>query len=273
MKLFAIGDVQGCHASLLELLEAIAFDPLHDRLWFCGDLVNRGPDSLAVLRLVRELGDSAVSVLGNHDLHLLAVAAGVVRRKRRDTLNAVLDAPDCDELLDWLRHRPLAVYEHGLLLVHAGLAPSWTAERTLQLAGEVQALLRGSDYAGLLRDMYGDDPAAWDDALTGNARLRCIINYLTRVRYCDAAGAMALEAKGKPGSQPPGCIPWFRVAGRASAATPVVFGHWSTLGPVEDDNIVPLDSGCVWGGELTAIRLLPRGTRTSVACAAAQAPG
>lgn len=273
MSLFAIGDVQGCHASLLELLDAIAFDPLRDRLWFCGDLVNRGPDSLAVLRLARELGDRAVCVLGNHDLHLLAVAAGVVQRKRRDTLDAVLDAPDRDELLHWLRHRPLAVYEHGLLLVHAGLAPSWTAGRALELAGEVEALLRGPGYAGLLGDMYGDEPSAWDDALTGNARMRCIINYLTRARYCDAAGAMALQLKGAPGSQPPGYVPWFRVAGRLSAATPVIFGHWSTLGTVEDDNIVALDSGCVWGGELTAMRLLPRGARTSVACTAAQTPG
>ncbi len=273
MRLFAIGDVQGCHTALLELLDAIAFDPPRDRLWFCGDLVNRGPDSLSVLRLVRELGDSAVTVLGNHDLHLLAVAAGVVQAKSRDTLDAVLDAPDSNELLDWLRHCPLAVYDHGILMVHAGLAPSWTAAQTIQLAGEVETALRAPGYMGLLQDMYGDEPVAWDDTLTGSPRLRCIINYLTRTRYCDASGAMALQAKDAPGSQPPGFEPWFRIAGRASADTPVIFGHWSTLGQVEDRNVVALDSGCVWGGRLTAMRLLPRGPRTSVPCRAAQAPG
>lgn len=273
MRLFAIGDVQGCHASLKDLLEQIAFDPRNDQLWFCGDLVNRGPDSLAVLRFVRELGDSASVVLGNHDLHLLAVAAGVTSSKSRDTLAEILDAPDREELLEWLRHRPLAVYEHGILLVHAGLAPSWSAQDTLALAGEVERVLRGPDPAGLLKEMYGNEPAAWDATLEGMPRLRCIINFLTRVRYCDAAGALALDDKGTPGSQPEGHMPWFRVPGRASADTPVIFGHWSTLGPVEDLNVVPLDTGCVWGGQLTAFRLLPRGGRISVPCTASQIPG
>lgn len=258
MSTYAIGDVQGCHAELLDLLAAIDFDPHRDLAVFVGDLVNRGPHSLEVLRLVRSLGASAISLLGNHDLHLLAVANGG-KPGRRDTLDAVLAAPDCSELLDWLARQPLA-WRHpasGALLIHAGVAPQWSVEQTLALAAEASERLRGRQGGRFLSRMYGDQPETWSDALRGIDRTRFVVNCLTRARYCRADGGLDLRHKGAPGTQPQGLIPWFQFPGRASRGTPLVFGHWSTLGRVHwrEDNVYGLDTGCIWGGRLSALEL------------------
>ena len=250
--------MQGCYEPLARLVDALDFDPARDRLWFTGDLVNRGPDSLACLRYVKGLGAAAVTVLGNHDLHLMCVAEGVERRRKRDTLDDVLEAPDREELLSWLRTRPLFHLEDGVALVHAGLLPEWTVERARALAGEVEARLRGSGYRGLLERMYGDEPDRWDDALEGIDRLRVIINAMTRLRVCDAHGAMVLRFKGEPGEAPHGWTPWFDGQGRASRDHAIVCGHWSALGVVQRRDLVSLDSGCVWGRALTAVRLADR---------------
>lgn len=261
MATYVIGDVQGCFAPLQALLEAIAFRPGRDRLWFAGDLVNRGPASLAVLRFVRDLGDSAVSVLGNHDLHLLAVAGGAAKPKPRDTLDEVLTAADRDELLAWLRARPLFHYDEriGWGCVHAGLLPQWDLAQALALAHEAGAAINGPDYIAVLRRMYGNEPAAWDEGLSGDARLRVIINAMTRLRFCSADGVMRLEEKGPPGAQAEGALPWFAAPGRRSAGLRLLFGHWSALGAgrhgAETGAVVSLDSGCVWGRTLTAFRL------------------
>lgn len=266
--LLVIGDLQGCDDSLQALLRIA---PPHGRLVFLGDLVNRGPASLPALRRVRDMGERAVTVLGNHDLHLLAVAEGIRPLHRDDTLQPVLDAPDAPELLAWLRHRPLAHFEQGALFVHAGLLPPWTAGRALELAGEVERRLRAPDYRDFLQTMYGNEPARWDDGLAGNDRLRCILNALTRVRYLDAGGAMDLRPKQAPSAAPPGIVPWFDHPARASASTPVVFGHWSTLGLMLRDDAVCLDSGCLWGGELTALSW-PQRTVYRVPCPQARPP-
>jgi bis(5'-nucleosyl)-tetraphosphatase (symmetrical) len=240
------------------LLEAIAFDRTRDRLWFVGDLVNRGPRSLECLRLVKGLGDAAVTVLGNHDLHLLCVAHGAEKRRKRDTLEDVLEAPDREELLEWLRHRPLMHVEEGHVLVHAGLLPEWTVAKARDLAGEVQEALRGPRFQKLLDRMYGDEPARWDDDLRGADRLRVIINAMTRLRVCDDDGAMVLSFKGEPGEASDAWTPWFDVPGRKSADHPIVCGHWSALGVVVRPDLLSLDSGCVWGRSLTAVRLSDR---------------
>jgi bis(5'-nucleosyl)-tetraphosphatase (symmetrical) len=240
------------------LLEAIAFDRTRDRLWFVGDLVNRGPRSLECLRLVKGLGDAAVTVLGNHDLHLLCVAHGAEKRRKRDTLEDVLEAPDREELLEWLRHRPLMHVEEGHVLVHAGLLPEWTVAKARDLAGEVQGALRGPRFQKLLDRMYGDEPARWDDDLRGADRLRVIINAMTRLRVCDDDGAMVLSFKGEPGEASDAWTPWFDVPGRKSADHPIVCGHWSALGVVVRPDLLSLDSGCVWGRSLTAVRLSDR---------------
>jgi bis(5'-nucleosyl)-tetraphosphatase (symmetrical) len=258
MALYAIGDLQGCHGPLQSLLASIAFDRDRDRLWFAGDLVNRGPDSLACLRFVRSLGDRAVAVLGNHDLHLLCVAEGVEKKRARDTLDEVLAAPDRDELLAWLRARPLFHVEAGHALVHAGLLPGWTVTRALALAAEVEVALQGPRHRALLEHMYGDQPDRWDESLAGFERLRVTINAMTRLRMVHADGAMALRFKGEPGEAPGGLVPWFRAEGRASRDHTIVCGHWSALGLHFGDGIVALDSGCVWGRALTAIRLEDR---------------
>ncbi len=272
MPTYAIGDIQGCHDSLLHLLDAIAFDPGADRLWFVGDLVNRGPDSLGVLRLIRELGDTAICVLGNHDLHLLALSEGFGRVHKGDTLEQVLTAPDCDELLHWLRHRRLAWGERGFLLVHAGVLPGWTPEAALAYAAEAEAALQGADYRAFFERMYGNQPAAWDDALTGMDRLRVIVNTFSRLRYCSPAGEMEFHHKGAPGSQPAPWLPWFEVPGRASAETTCVIGHWSTLGLINRPDLIALDTGCLWGGRLTAVRLEDRQV-FAVACPQQRRPG
>lgn len=253
----AIGDLQGCHAPLAALLAAA--DPTGGApLWFAGDLVNRGPDSLGALRRVRALGERATVVLGNHDLHLLAVACGVRRAKRDDTLGPLLASPERGALLDWVRTRPLAHRADGHLLVHAGVFPQWTAEQTVALAAEVEAVLRGPDWVDFLRVMYGNAPDHWDDALSGDARLRAIVNALTRMRYLDARGRMVVEVKEGLATAPPGLLPWFDAPGRRTADAVVVFGHWSTLGLLLRPDLVALDTGCVWGGSLTAVRLTDR---------------
>jgi bis(5'-nucleosyl)-tetraphosphatase (symmetrical) len=274
MAVYAVGDVQGCLAALQALLRNIGFDPAQDQLWFTGDLVNRGPQSLETLRFVRALGPSAVTVLGNHDLHLLALAAGAAKLKSRDTLATTLAAPDRDELLAWLRSRPLLHHDARLnvALVHAGLLPSWTLEQALRLAAEAQETLRHGD--SFFAHMYGDLPDRWSEALRGHDRIRVIINALTRLRYCDLDGAMDLHCNGAPGTQPVDLVPWYAVPGRKSAGARIVFGHWSTLGTYQGNNVVGIDSGCVWGGALTAVRLDgPDAGFVQVPCPELQRPG
>lgn len=260
MAIYAIGDVQGCYESLRRLLDVVGFDPDRDRLWFVGDLVNRGPDSLAVLRFIKSLGDQAVVVLGNHDLHLLARAEGQMRDAKKDNLDDILTAPDRDDLLTWLRHRPLMHHDQDkrFTMVHAGLPPQWDLPLALACAREVEAALRGSEYQGFLRAMYGDEPASWSVDLTGMERLRFITNCLTRMRYCDASGRLDLAAKGHPKTQPAGALPWFRIPWRASRGERIVFGHWSTLKWLAEENVWSMDTGCLWGGHLTAIRIRRR---------------
>jgi bis(5'-nucleosyl)-tetraphosphatase (symmetrical) len=258
MMIYAIGDVQGCQEQLQALLEKVGSAIPHPKLWFAGDLVNRGPRSLEALRQVRALGDAAVAVLGNHDLHLLAIATGIRKQHKRDTLDSILSAPDRDDLIDWLRHRPLAHLECGHLLVHAGVLPQWTARQAVELAHEVERVLQGPDWIDFLREMYGNEPAKWDDALTGVERLRCIVNGMTRLRFCRPDGEMEFHAKEGTSKAPPGFMPWFDVPGRKTEDVTVVFGHWSTLGLMLRPDLVALDTGCVWGRQLTAVRLEDR---------------
>ena len=276
MALYLIGDVQGCNAALGRLLDRLAFSPSRDHVILLGDLVNRGPDSLGVLRRVMALGGSAQALLGNHDLHLLATAHGVRKPHRNDTVNDILEAPDRPALLDWLRQRPMAIHTHGWLMVHAGVLPSWDLGQTLALAGEVQGVLRSADWVDFLHGMYGNQPDRWRDDLAGDARLRVIVNALTRLRFCSADGTMEFEAKDSASAAPAGFVPWFEVPGRRTAGRPVAFGHWSTLGAVDRADVLPLDTGCVWGGCLTAARLLDEQgavERIDVRCAQAQRPG
>ncbi len=253
MSRHAIGDVQGCYEELRALLERIGFSADRDRLWFVGDLVNRGPRSLEVLRFIRSLGDAAVVVLGNHDLHLLAVAAGCRRARRSDTLDAILSASDRERLLEWLLLRPLAHFEAGDLMVHAGVVPQWTVETTLALAREVEAALR-HDPRRLFENMYGNEPDRWSPGLAGADRLRFVINVLTRMRVCTREGRINLDVKGKPPADGGEWRPWFDVE-RLTRDTRVVCGHWSALGLVVRGDVVVLDTGCVWGGALTAFDL------------------
>lgn len=268
MALYAIGDVQGCFDALRALLDKLRFDPTCDTLWFTGDLVNRGPQSLDVLRFVAGLGAHAVTVLGNHDLHLLAVATGCAKPKTRDTLGAILTAPDREALLDWLRRRPLLHMDvtRNLALVHAGLVPQWSIDEARALASEVEVALRGPNTIQFFRYMYGDAPDRWHTELRGYERLRFIVNVLTRLRYCDANGRIELSQKGAPGSQPPPWVPWYSVDARRSRGTRIVFGHWSTLGLHRENGVFGLDTGCVWGGKLTALRLDGEGAPVEVVC-------
>lgn len=255
MSLYAIGDVQGCHAELCQLLDLIGFSPGPDRLWLVGDLVNRGPGSLAALREIRALGDAATCVLGNHDFHLLMVAAGHARAHRSDTIAPVLAAPDRDELLAWVRSWPLVVADGNRLLVHAGLLPQWTTTQALALSGEIQAMLAGADHDRFLRTLYGNEPPAWRDDLAGHERLRVIVNACTRMRFCTADGTMEFGEKRGPAHAPEGFRPWFAHEARATAHATIVCGHWSTHELLLAPNLLMLDSGCLWGGALTAIRL------------------
>ena len=249
---FAIGDLQGCAPSLHELLAQL---PVAAKLRFVGDLVNRGPASLETLRAVQALAPGAKTVLGNHDIHLLAVAAGVRKKGKSDTLDDILSAPDCDELLTWLRHQPLAIAENGFLIVHAGVLPQWTANQVIDLAQEVEVELQGPNWQGFLADIFGNAADRWDDSLRGIERHRVIVNALTRLRFCSADGVMDLKTKEGLGKAPAGVMPWFDVPGRRTADTTVVCGHWSTLGLVMRPNLMAPDIGCVWGGKLTAARL------------------
>jgi len=258
MAHYAIGDIQGCHAELCELLALIGFSSATDRLWLTGDLVNRGPDSLGVLREVRALGDAAQTVLGNHDLHLLTVAAGHRLSHRDDTIAQILAAPDRDELLEWLVRQPLAIAEGTMLMLHAGVLPQWSAARVLELAGEVEAVLASADREPFLRVLYGDEPHAWRDDLRDFDRLRAIVNALTRLRFCTREGQMEFREKRGVAHAPAGFAPWFAHENRRTASTPVVCGHWSTLGLLLAPNVLMLDSGCLWGGALTAIRFPDR---------------
>ena len=258
MAVYAIGDVQGCYDPLRHLLDTIDFDPATDTLWFVGDLVNRGPKSLKTLRFVKSLGDSAISVLGNHDLHLLALAAGKVSGRRRfGSLYKLLESKHGDELLDWLRHRPLAHYDESMdtLLVHAGTHPDWTVKKTLKCAAEVEAELQGKKYKALLGKMYGNSPRRWSNELSGFKRHRFIINCLTRMRMLTPKGGLNFAHNGSPYRGSRNLVPWFEQEDRATGETRVVFGHWSALGLIVLPELISTDTGCVWGRQLTAVRL------------------
>jgi bis(5'-nucleosyl)-tetraphosphatase (symmetrical) len=258
MATYAIGDVQACLAPLERLLGEIGFSRSRDRLWFVGDLVNRGRDSAAVVRLVRDLGECAAVVQGNHDLHLLALAAGHAKRRADDTFDDLLTAPDRDELLEWLRFRPMLHVEDEYVMVHAGLLPSWSVGQAEDLAAEAEAELRAKRYRLFLAELYGSKPDAWDDRLRGMDRLRVIVNAMTRMRFCTADGVMDFRAKGEAERAPPGFMPWFDVPARRHRDATVVCGHWSALGLRVRPDLLALDTGCVWGGALTAIRLEDR---------------
>jgi bis(5'-nucleosyl)-tetraphosphatase (symmetrical) len=253
--IYLLGDLQGCCDPLERLLQTIDFSPSRDHLFVLGDLVNRGPDSLGVLRRLRGLGNAATCLLGNHDLHLLAVAHGVRKPHRSDTLDEILQAPDRDDWLNWLRTRRLAVHEHGWLMVHAGVVPQWDAAQTVAMAAEVEAMLASPDIGEFLTRMYGNEPDRWDDSLQGVPRWRCVVNSLTRLRFCSQDGTMEFMTKEGAGGAPEGFMPWFEVPGRRTKGTPVAFGHWSTLGLINRDDLLSLDTGCVWGGQLTAVRV------------------
>ena len=255
MTTYAIGDIQGCYSTFRRLLDQLDFDPASDRLWLVGDLVNRGPQSLEVLRFIKGLGSRAVTVLGNHDLHLLVVAGGHVKPHRGDTLKKILKARDRDELLDWLRHRKLMHAAGRYALVHAGLLPQWTIKKALGLAREVEAALQHDDYGEFLRHMYGNKPGRWRDDLEGFDRLRVITNAFTRLRLCTAEGRMEFSHKTGPTHMPRGFMPWFEVPRRRHRATKILFGHWAALGLYTKSNVACLDTGCVWGRTMTAMRL------------------
>lgn len=260
MAIYAIGDVQGCYDELKALLTQITFKSDCDQLWFCGDLVNRGPSSLATLRFIHALGDNAITVLGNHDLHLLATAFDHRKPGKKDTLDEVLQADDHDDILDWLRSRKLVHHdsERDITLVHAGLHPDWNIDKAVRLASEMEQLLRSDNHINFYKHMYGDKPYNWRDDLSGWSRYRFITNIFTRLRYCDAQGKPALDAKGPPGSQPAGLFPWYEVPGRRTQKNRIIFGHWSTLphaGLSSINHTYAIDSGCLWGGYLTAMRI------------------
>jgi bis(5'-nucleosyl)-tetraphosphatase (symmetrical) len=258
MAIYAVGDVQGCYAELMRLLDDIRFDKAEDKLWLVGDLVNRGPGSLQVLRLVKSLGDTAITVLGNHDLHLLAVAEGVAELHHTDTLDEILNAPDREELLYWLRNQSLLHAQDGYVLVHAGLLPQWGVAKAVNLAREVEAALRSDDYPTFLARMYGNAPHQWDDELAGYKRLRVIVNAFTRMRICTKEGEMEFRFKGEMEHIPEGYLPWFDIPQRASQDATVIVGHWSALGLLIRKDVIALDTGCLWGGPMSAIRLEDR---------------
>jgi bis(5'-nucleosyl)-tetraphosphatase (symmetrical) len=275
VAVYAIGDIQGCFDELQELLATVRFDREHDRLWFVGDLVNRGPKSLETLRFVRGLGPAAITVLGNHDLHLLAAAHGIRPQNiDEDTLDPILAASDRDELIDWLRRLPLLHYDDalGYLMVHAGLPPQWDLCLARQCAGEVEAVLQGDRLVAFLSHMYGNKPRQWSEALTGWERLRFIVNCFTRMRFCDDRGRLELKCTGPPGSQPDGYYPWYTIPGRASAEISVIFGHWSSLRSRGIHGVYPIDSGCLWGGALTALRIDTGPERIDLPCRGWQRP-
>ena len=266
MTIFAIGDVQGCYDDLRRLLDTINFDKKEDQIWFAGDLVNRGPKSLETLRFVKSLGKSAKTVLGNHDLHLLATAYKQRIPRKKDSLTQILQAPDCDELLYWLRQKPLFHYDKNFCLLHAGLPPQWDFTQTKKMALKAEKLLQGSDYKKFFKSMYGDKPAIWSDELRGMAKIRFIVNCFTRMRYCEKNGRLDFKSKGAIGTQPKHLMPWFAVPDRKSLDISIIFGHWSTLGYYQGYNCHAIDTGCLWGGELSALRLSGKVKRFSVDC-------
>ncbi len=266
MSIYAIGDIQGCFDDLLRLLDAIAFDKTTDQLWFAGDLVNRGPKSLETLRFVKSLGSSAVTVLGNHDMHLLAASCMERATNKKDALNQVLESPDRQELIDWLRCQPLFHYNENFCLVHAGLPPQWDFKKTQKMALIAEQALRRPDYQNFLKQMYGNKPNLWSPNLRGMSRLRFIINCFTRMRYCDAEGRLDFANSGSLGTQPENLLPWFEVPNRKNANMRVIFGHWSTLGYYEGPNCYAIDTGCLWGGQLTALKLDSPVQRISIDC-------
>ena len=262
MSTYVIGDIQGCYRELLDLLDEINFDATNDELWFIGDLINRGPESLKVLRFVKQLNENTIVTLGNHDLHLIAVANKRQNKKNKDTLDEILAAPDREELMTWLRQQSLIHIDHdkGFTMVHAGLVPQWDLQQTTEVAQEAEAILKSDAFHDFLDVMYGNQPDQWSDDLEGHDRIRFIINCLTRLRYCSKSGRMDFKCKGAPGSEPKGIHPWFCIKNRKLKKEKILFGHWSTvsLGDIDDFgiyNVYPLDTGCVWGGTLTAIRL------------------
>ncbi|KVO52721.1 bis(5'-nucleosyl)-tetraphosphatase (symmetrical) [Burkholderia ubonensis] len=271
----AIGDIQGCHSSFRQLTKKLAAPP-DTPFWIAGDVVNRGPASLAALRELVDLGPRATVVLGNHDLHLLAVSAGIRTERPGDTIGEILDAPDAEALLEWVRHLPFAHFEHGMLLVHAGVLPQWDVTLALELADELQRALRAPDWRDTLSHLYGNDPNQWHPNLKKRDRMRVAFNAFTRIRFCTPDGAMEFRTSGGPASAPPGYLPWFDVPGRRTEDVTVVFGHWAALGLMLRDNVIALDSGCVWGNQLSAVRLTadPAGrTVTQVQCEACRTPG
>jgi bis(5'-nucleosyl)-tetraphosphatase (symmetrical) len=259
MAVYAIGDVQGCFDELLKLLDLVNFDPTRDQIWLAGDLVNRGPKSAEVIRFAQKLGKDHVKVvLGNHDLHLLATAAGVNEHQHRmDTMDSVLEADDCDELVTWLRHQSLFHHDTklGFSMVHAGLPPEWTIKKAKKRAKEVESILRSDNWRDFFKHMYGNKPEIWSKKLSGWDRLRYITNCFTRLRYCHEDGRLALNFKGEPKTKPSGQLPWFEMPNRATQNDKIVFGHWSTLGTGQYGNVFSLDSGAVWGEQLTAVRI------------------
>lgn len=260
MATYAIGDIQGCYDELKALLDKIRFNPDTDTLWLCGDLINRGPQSLETLQYLYSIRDNLQVVLGNHDLHLLATAYNHRQPGKKDTLHDILDAQDSHTLLEWMRHLSLLHFDEdlGLMMVHAGLHPQWSLEKARSLAAEVESVLQSNQHISFYKHMYGDKPLNWSENLTGWGRTRFITNIFTRLRYCDADGKPSLGVKGPPGSQPEHLMPWYEVPDRKSRGIPVIFGHWSTLpqaGNIPVHNTYPLDSGCLWGGKLTAMRI------------------
>ena len=272
MSIYTIGDIQGCYDDLLRLLDTLSFNENSDQLWFAGDLVNRGPKSLETLRFVKSLGNAAITVLGNHDMHLLAASCLPKVADKKSSLSSVLEAPDRDELIHWLRHRPLFHHNAEFCILHAGLPPQWDFKTTQKMANLVEKTLRSADYQMLLKHMYGNKPNIWSSSLKGIAKQRFIINCFTRIRYCDVNGRLDFVNNGPLGSQPKTLVPWFDVPKRKSADMRIIFGHWSTLGYHEGPNCYAIDTGCLWGGQLTALKLDNPVQRISIACPGAKKP-
>ena len=272
MAIYAIGDIQGCYQQFRRLLDLIKFDPGVDQLWLAGDLVNRGPQSLETLRFVKSLGSAAITVLGNHDLHLLATVVLQKKSSKKDTLQPIMLAEDCEELLHWLRQQRLFHYNAEFCMLHAGLPPQWDFALTCSLALEVEQALQSEDYSSFFQTMYGNQPQVWSDDLVGVDRLRFAVNCFTRLRYCTLEGVLDFNHKGAPGSQPAELLPWFAVPGRKSQAMRIIFGHWSTLGFYQNNNCYAIDTGCLWGGQLTALKLGEQPQRFSLDCQAGQHP-
>jgi bis(5'-nucleosyl)-tetraphosphatase (symmetrical) len=272
MTTYAIGDIQGCYDEFRRLLDVIKFDPAKDTVWIAGDLVNRGPKSLETLRFIKGLGSSAISVLGNHDMHLIATVVSLGKAGKKDTLAPILRASDCDELIDWLRHQPLFYSDQDFCMLHAGLPPQWDFAQTVHMARLAEQAMQSSDHKRFFRTMYGNKPNLWSDDLPKMEQLRFAVNCFTRLRYCTIDGVLDFAQKGAPGTQPEHLIPWYQVPGRKSADMRIIFGHWSTLGFYQGDNCFSIDTGCLWGGKLTAITLEANPKRIDIDCPCQQKP-